>query len=320
MSKTETYDVIAIGGAVIGSSVAYYLAADPDFAGKILVLEKDPSYQRCASALSAAGIRQQYSSAINIQISLYSIEFLRHVGEALEVDGDRPDIQLHEGGYLFLATEENRRILKENHALQTKLGADILFLEPLDLVERFPWLSVEGLSAGCWGRTGEGWFDGYGLMQAFRRKALALGVTYRAAAATGVQRTGDRVTAVLLDDGTRISCGAVVNAAGAGGPAIARAAGLRIPVHNKKRMIFTFECADEVRDCPLLIDPTGVYVRPEGRGFLCGVAPPAEADNDSEDFDVDYSFFDEHIWPVLAARIRCLNDSRRVAPGPDTMT
>jgi glycine/D-amino acid oxidase-like deaminating enzyme len=85
------------------------LAADPDFSGRVLVIEKDPSYQRCASALSAAGIRQQYSSAINIQISLYGIEFLRRIGEALEVDGDRPDIQLHEGGYLFLATEENDR-------------------------------------------------------------------------------------------------------------------------------------------------------------------------------------------------------------------
>jgi FAD-dependent oxidoreductase domain-containing protein 1 len=303
MSLTETYDVVAIGGAVIGSSVAYYLAADPDFSGKILVVEKDPSYQRCASALSAAGIRQQYSCAINIQISLYGIEFLRRIGEALEVDGDRPDIQLHEGGYLFLATGENRPILEENHALQTKLGADILFLEPPGLVDRFPWLSVEGLSAGCWGRTGEGWFDGYALMQAFRRKARALGVAYRSAAAAGVEQTGGRVTAVLLDDGTRICCGAVVNAAGAGGSAIARAAGLEIPVHNKKRMIFTFMCEDEVRYCPLLIDPTGVYVRPEGKGFLCGVAPPADADPDNDDFEVDYSFFEEHIWPVLAARV-----------------
>ena len=76
MSSTETYDLVAIGGAVMGSSVAYYTAANPDFSGKILVVEEDPSYQRCASALSSAGIRQQYSSAINIQISLYGIEFL----------------------------------------------------------------------------------------------------------------------------------------------------------------------------------------------------------------------------------------------------
>ena len=110
-------------------------------------------------------------------------------------------------------------------------------------------------------------------------------------------------SATISAAGTRISCGGVVNAAGAGGPTIARAAGLEIPVHNKKRMIFTFKCYDEVRCCPLLIDPTGVYVRPEGQGFLCGVAPPADADPDSDDFEVDYSFFHEHIWPVLAARV-----------------
>jgi FAD-dependent oxidoreductase domain-containing protein 1 len=303
MPGAESYDVVAIGGAVMGSSVAYYLAADPNFSGKILVIEKDPTYQRCASALSAAGIRQQYSCAINIQISLYGIEFLRRIGRVLKVGGLRPDVGLHEGGYLFLATEENRPILKRNHVLQTRHGADILFLEPSDLVERFPWLSVQGLSAGCWGQTGEGWFDGYGLMQAFRRKARSLGVIYRSAAATGIERRGDRVSAVLLEDGTCIPCGAVVNTAGAGGPAIARAAGLDMPVHNKKRMIFTFVCEDEVPRCPLLIDPTGVYVRPEGRGFLCGVAPPADADPDTDDFEVDYSFFNERIWPVLAARV-----------------
>ncbi len=76
--------------------------------------------------------------------------------------------------------------------------------------------------------VGEGWFDGYGLLQAFRRKARSLGVTYMAAEAAGVEREGDRVTAVLLADGTRIACGAVVNAAGAGGPALARAAGIEI--------------------------------------------------------------------------------------------
>ena len=194
-----------------------------------------------------------------------------------------------------------------------------MFLEPLGLVERFPWLSVAGLSAGCWGRTGEGWFDGYGLMQAFRRKARALGVVYRSAAATGVERTGDRISAVMLDDGTRMSCGAVVNAAGAGGPTIARAAGLEIPVHNKKRMIFTFKCYEEVRCCPLLIDPTGVYVRPEGKGFLCGVAPPAEADPDSDDFEVDYSFLTITFGPFLPRVCRPLNDSRRVVPGPAIM-
>jgi glycine/D-amino acid oxidase-like deaminating enzyme len=294
----------------MGSSTAYHLAEDPDFKGRILVVEKDPSYQFCASALSAATIRQQYSTAINVAISLQGIEFLRTLGERLAVDGDKPEIGLKEGGYLFLATPAGRAILEQNHRVQVENGADILFLQPDELVQRFPWLRVDDLAAGSWGRTGEGWFDGYGLMQAFRRKARALGVTYRAATVTGFGMAGGRITTVRLDDGTEVSCGAVVNAAGGGGAAVARAAGIDIPIRNKKRMIFSFECKDPVLNCPLLIDPTGVYVRPEGKGFICGSAPPADQDPDAEDFEVDYGFFDEVLWPTLAHRVPAFEQIR----------
>jgi glycine/D-amino acid oxidase-like deaminating enzyme len=299
----ERFDVVIIGGAVTGSSAAYFLASNPDFDGRILVVEKDPSYQFCASALSAASIRQQYSTAINVAISLYGIEFLREIGECLEVDGDRPEIGLKEGGYLFLATPPGRAVLEENHRIQVENGADILFLAPEALMARFPWLNTDDLAAGTWGRSGEGWFDGYGLMQAFRRKARSLGVTYRAAAATGFNRSGQRLESVLLSDGSAVACGAVINAAGTGGATIGREAGLEIPVRSRKRMIFSFECRDEVANCPLMIDPTGVYVRPEGKGFICGSSPAADQDPDSDDFEVDHSFFEEVIWPVLAHRV-----------------
>jgi FAD-dependent oxidoreductase domain-containing protein 1 len=308
----ESWDVVVVGGAVMGSSVAYHLAANPDFQGRVLVLEKDPSYQFCASALSAASIRQQYSTAINVAISLYGIAFLREIEERLAVDGDRPEIGLKEGGYLFLATPAGRGILEANHEVQVENGADILFLEPQSLLERFPWLNVEDLAAGTWGRSGEGWFDGYGLMQAFRRKARSLGVTYLAQEAVGFDRDGQRLTAVRLADGSRIGCGAVVNAAGAGGPAIALAAGVEIPVRIRKRMIFSFDCKDPVPNCPLLIDPTGVYVRPEGAGFICGSSPPAERDPDSTDFEVEYDFFEEALWPTLAHRVPAFE---RIRPG-----
>jgi glycine/D-amino acid oxidase-like deaminating enzyme len=306
----EHYDVVIVGGAVTGSSAAYHLAADPAFDGSVLVVEKDPSYQFCASALSAASIRQQYSTAINVAISLHGIEFLRTIGTRLEVDGEQPDIGLHEGGYLFLATPAGLPVLRDNHEVQVRSGADILFLDPASLGERFPWLNTEDLAGGTWGRTGEGWFDGYGLMQAFRRKARSLGVAYRAAAAIGFERSGNRLSAVLLDDGSRIGCGAVVNAAGAGGAAIAREAGVEIPVRNRKRMIFSFACKDPVPGCPLLIDPSGAYVRPEGSGFICGASPPAESDPDCTDFDVDHSFFEEVLWPALAHRVPAFEQIR----------
>ena len=169
-------DVLIIGGAATGSSVAFHLAADPAFRGRVLVLEKDPSYRFCASALSAASIRQQFSTAVNIRISLHGIAFLREIGRHLAVDGEAPEIGLREGGYLFLASPQGAGVLAQNHALQSSLGADILMLDPAALQTRFPWLGTEGIAAGCWGRSGEGWFDGYALMQAFRRKAVSLGV------------------------------------------------------------------------------------------------------------------------------------------------
>lgn len=306
------YDVVVIGGAATGSSVAFHLAADPDFRGRVLVLEQDPSYQRCASALSAASIRQQYSTAINVRISLHGIAFLREIGARLEVEGERPDIFLTEGGYLFLAGPHGRAALAAGHAVQMAEGADIAILEPDALAARFPWLSVEGIAAGCYGLSGEGWFDGYGLMQAFRRKARSLGVEYRAARADRVKVEGGRVTGVVLADGSEIACGAVVNSAGAGGRAIAASAGIDIPVHMKKRMIFTFTAEDAVPGCPLLIDPSGTYVRPEGKGFLCGAAPDAADDPDSDDFEVDHAFFDEVVWPALAARVPAFE---RIRPG-----
>lgn len=310
--RIDRADVVIIGGAATGSSVAYHLLAEPAFSGTVVVLEKDPTYQYCASTLSAASIRQQYSTAINIQISLYGIAFLRNLGDTLAVDGERPDIGLKEGGYLFLASPLGRPALEEGHALQTRLGADIALMEPDALRARFGWLEVRGIAAGALGLSGEGWFDGYGLLQAFRRKARMLGADYRAAEARSIVVENGRVAGVRLTNGHVIACPVAVNASGADGPALALSAGVEIPVAMKKRMIFTFKAEEEVRGLPLLIDPCGLYVRPEGTGFLCGAAPPEDEDPDSADFEVDHAFFEERLWPALAHRIPAFE---RIRPG-----
>lgn len=298
------YDVVIIGGAVTGSSTAYHLAANPDFNGRVLVIEKDPSYQKCASALSAASIRQQFSTAVNIKVSLFGLEFIRSIGERLEVDGDKPDVGFHEDGYLYLASDEGLAVLKENNDLQQSLGADIVFMQPDELQSRFPWLNVDGLAAGTFGETGEGWFDGYGLMQAFRRKARSLGVDYRSARVSSVIMTDGKVSGVRLDDGEEISAGYVVNSCGAEGRRIAATAGFDIPIEVKKRMIFTFKAEDKIDRCPLLIDTDGTYVRGDSDGFLCGWAPGGEDDPEVDnDFEVDWNLFEDHIWPVLANRV-----------------
>jgi FAD-dependent oxidoreductase domain-containing protein 1 len=304
----ESYDVVVVGGAAMGSSVAYHLLADPGFRGRVLVIEKDPTYARSASALSAASIRQQFSSAVNIRISLYGIGFLWAIGEALAVDGEPPDVALKEGGYLFLASPAGADVLAENQALQAREGADIVLFDADGLRRRFPWLNVEDLAAGAFGRSGEGWFDGWALLHAFRRKARALGAVYRAGTVAALEIDGRRVTAARLADGSRIGCGFLVNCAGAGGRAVAAMAGIEIPVEAKRRCVFTFTCRERIAECPLVIDPTGVYVRPEGEGFICGASPPADrdpdwADEDAASQEVDWSFFEETVWPALAHRV-----------------
>ena len=306
----QTADVVIIGGAVMGSSVACHLAQRNDFNGRVVVIEADPAYEFCASARSAASIRQQFSTAINIEISLYGIEFLRSIGNALSVGPEKPVIDLHEGGYLFLATPEKAGILKDNHLLQTGLGADIGYFDQAGLSGKFPWLNVTGLLAGCHGLSGEGWFDGYGLLQAFRKKARSLGVDYLAAKASVEQGNGG-IWNVRLSTGETLNTPVIVNCAGAlGGTEICRQAGLPVPVVPKKRCVFTFECREHLTGFPLLIDPSGTYVRPEGTGFICGSAPPADRDPDCTDFDVDYALFEEHIWPILAARVQAFEAIR----------
>jgi glycine/D-amino acid oxidase-like deaminating enzyme len=323
----DSYDVAIVGGAAMGSSVAYHLLADPAFRGRVLVIEKDPTYRRSASALSAASIRQQFSTTVNIRISLYGIGFLRDIGRHLEVDGERPDIALKEGGYLYVATAAGAAALAENHMVQTREGADIVLMDQANLKNRFSWLNVTDLAAGAWGRSGEGWFDGWALLQAFRKKARALGADYRAGEVVAVERERDRIVAVRLGDAERVACGALVNCAGAGGPVVAALAGIEMPVRAKRRDVFAFTARERPDDCPLLIDATGVYVRPEGEGFICGASPaPDEPDPDWRDDDPmtqepDWSVFEERIWPALAHRVPAFEAIRpgRAWSGPYDM-
>jgi len=295
--------VVIVGGGVIGSSAAYFLrASDPNV--QVTVIERDPTYARSSSALSAASIRQQFSTPLSVRMSLYGIEFLRAVGERLEVNGERPCIDLHEGGYLFLATPPGEATLRENHAMQRELGADITLLDPAGLRARFPWLNTDDLAAGAFGESGEGWFDGYGLVQALRRKALSLGARYVAAEVTGIEREGRRATRVRASNGEAYACDVVVNAAGAWSRSLAAMLDIDIPVHARRRSIFNVSSPAKLKGSPLLIDPTGVYFRPEGRTYICGASPAADNDPDDLPLDeVDHALFDDVIWPALAHRV-----------------
>lgn len=296
-------DVLIVGGAVVGSATAYFLASQPSFKGSILVVEQDPTYARSATALSAASIRHQFSTPENIRLSQFGSSFLKSVGEHLSVDGEAPAIGFKERGYLFLATAQGLGILQSNHHTQCAENVDVSLLTPAQLQSRFPWLNVDDLSAGSLGNTGEGWLDAYALMQGFRLKALSLGVQYRQARVEALSRQGRLVTSARLSTGELVTCGTVINAAGTGATALAQSAGIELPVQARKRSIFYFTSSARLPTCPMVIDPTGAYFRPEGEGYLCGIAPSPEQDTECHDFEVQHSLFEEVLWPILAARV-----------------
>lgn len=299
----SSWDVIIVGGGVIGSASAYFLASDPGFDGRVLVIERDPSYQRGSTARSAGGIRQQFSTPENILMSQFALDFIETIGETLAVDDEQAEIPFTRNGYLILASDSGRPTLEANVAVQHANGAATQLLEREELEEKFPWLNTEGVVLGSFGSTNEGWTDPYALLQAFRKKARSLGVSYLEGDVTDVIRSGSRVTGVRLASGEMYSCGWLVNAAGPHASVIAEAAGIHIPVRPRKRFIYVFDCQNPPQGCPLTFDPTGTYFRPEGKYFICGKSPESSDDHDCLDLDVDYSFFDDVVWPDIANRV-----------------
>lgn len=299
----ERHDVVIVGGAAVGSAAAYFLASAPDFDGSVLVLEQDPSYQRCATTLSVASVRHQFSTPENIRMSMFGSAFIAEAAARLAVDGEAPEVGWREGGYLFLASAAGLPVLQANHRTQRELGAEVQLLEPAALQARFGWLRCGDLAGAALGLRGEGWLDAYGLMRALRRKAIALGARWRQGRVSRLLRDGPRVQGVELEDGTRLGGGIVINAAGTGAAALARTAGIELPVQSRKRCVFHVRSPARTPGCPLVIDPSGVYFRPEGEGWLCGVAPPEIQDPPCDDFEVTHTLFDELIWPALAARV-----------------
>lgn len=308
----SSYDVVIVGGAVIGSSVAYFLTVNPDFHGSVLVVERDPAYRFASTSLSAASIRTQFSNAINVKISQFGSTFIQNFGPTMQVAGEAaPDLNFHPGGYLFLAaTEAQAQTLRENHAVQRACGADVVLWDQDELHRAFPHLNVDDITLASYGRSGEGWFSNTGLMNGFKAKARELGAEYLTDEVVAIGHSASRVTSVTLKSGTTVQAGTVVNASGPRAAQTARMAGLTVPVEPRKRTLFAYDCAHTPEGSasvnngrlPLMIDTTGTFCRPEGRYFLTGCPPVDDPAAAYDDFDPRYEEFEDIIWPALAHR------------------
>ena len=299
MSTNNHIDIVIMGGAIMGACTAWFLREE-GFVGSIAVVEKDHTFTKASTTLSAGGIRQQFSEIENIKLSQFGLTFIQEFEDRFGVG---PGYK--EQGYLMLASESGQETLARNCKTQRDAGAGSRLLSPDQLSRRFPFLDAGGVAAGIFGEQGDGWFDPHLVLSTIRKAARQRDVEFIEDTVATIEVVNDRIGGVTLQSGRKISCSTLVNAAGPAAGKVASLAGIDLPVEPRKRTVFSFNCKEVIGNMPLIVDPTGVWVRPEGTGFITGISPPEDQDGraDPDDFDPDYDLFEETIWPTLAERI-----------------
>ncbi|MDP3195032.1 FAD-binding oxidoreductase [Tabrizicola sp.] len=299
------YDVVIIGGAIMGSSTAWWLT-QMGFKGRVLVIERDPSYEKAATTLSFSCIRQQFSTELNIRISQFGADFVQSLRQRMGGDPRVPELKIQNFGYLYLADGEDfASVLRANQKVQAAAGAGTRILTPDEMRAEFPFMVVDDLVLGSLNTQDEGYFDGSTVFDWFRRKAREAGVEYVADEVMGLDVSGSRVSGVRLKSGRTVGCGTVVNAAGTRGARVAAMAGITIPVEPRKRFNWVIQAAEPLdRPLPLVIDPSGVFAREVGGGtYMAGGHADVDPAVDFDDFAMDNDLRLEKIWPTLATRI-----------------
>ena len=304
-STRSSYDVVIVGGAIMGSSAAWFLSANPDFDGTLLVVERDPSYENSSTARTNSCMRQQYSNELNVRISQFGAEFVRNFGSWMGDDPEVPHLAVHHFGYMYLAADDGfAAALRASRELQASLGAGTVIMTPGQIAAEYPFYNVADIVCGSHNTVDEGWFDSATMFDWWRLMARRNGVEYLTGEVVAIGRSGDTVTGVTLASGETVACGTVVNASGPRAAVTARMAGLDLPVEPRKRYTFVFDAAEDLgRALPLTIDPTGVHVRSDGDVYVAGCTPDIDPAVAFDDFTMEPDVWEDKVWPVLVHRI-----------------
>lgn len=309
--KQKTYDVVIIGGAMYGSSVAWWTAQNPDFDGSILVVERDPTYEFTSTSHTNSCMRQQFSNEVNVKISQFAAEFVKNFKDFFGGDERVPNIPIQSYGYMYLADNVAfSNTLKELQKIQQSLGSGTKHMSAEEIKRDYPFYNMDDIISGNHNLIDEGYFDGNTVFDWWKRSAREHGAEYvtNEVTAMGLNDAGTKVETVKLKSGEVIACGKVINCSGPRAVVTSRMAGIEIPVEPRKRYTFIFDAEKPLdRDLPLTIDPTGVHMRTDGQYYLAGCpmsiggAPDDPVDYD--DFEQDHSLWEQHVWPIIATRI-----------------
>lgn len=306
--QKAAYDVVIIGGAMMGSSTAWFLTQNPDFNGSVLVVEQDPTYAKAATSHTNSCIRQQFSSALNVKISQFGAEFVQDLPRFMGAASEAPKLTIQNFGYMYLAnTQAFADVLRASHKVQVAAGAATQVMTPDQIKAAYPFYATDDLVLGSINTVDEGYFDGITMFDMFRREARRNGAEYIANRVVAITKNaaGTSVQSVTLASGEVVACGQLVNASGTRGAITAAMAGIRIPIEPRKRFTWIFTAEQPLdRPLPLTIDPSGVHFRQDGKAsYMAG----GHADYDPavafDDFEMDHEIWQDHIWPAIAARI-----------------
>ncbi len=306
--KETSYDVIIVGGAMMGASTAWFLSDNRDFCGKVLVVERDTTYKMCSTAHTNSCMRQQFSTLLNVRISQFAADFVKNLRTYMGGDDRVPELTIRSFGYMYLAEGEGfANTLRENQKVQLTAGAATRLMTPDEIKAAYPFYNLDGIVLGSINTVDEGYWDGATVFDWWRRQSRERGVEYIENEVVAIDRNlaGTRVECVVLKSGEVIACGQLVNASGPRAARTARMVGIDVPVEPRKRYTWIFKADRPLdRDLPLTIDPSGVHVRENGGGtYQCGGHSDIDPAVDYDDFTMDFSLWENHVWPILAARI-----------------
>lgn len=311
------YDVVIVGGATSGSSIAWHLATNTAFKGSVLVIERDPSLQYSATKASNNCMRQQFATAINISIAQYAAEFVKCFGHEFPPDECVPDRPIRNFGYLYLSDSERfSELLEKDQELQARCGVGTQILSRAEIDAKYPFFFTDDIGSGSLNVVDEGAFNAFGMVQWLRKAARGNGVEYISNEVVDISLEGNTVQSIELQSGQRITVGTLVNAAGTRAATVSRLAGIDLPVEARRRYTYIFEVDDPLpQDLPLTIDPSGVHLRSYGaKSYLVG-CPPIGPDIavDVNDFRFAENVWEEKILPVISQRVPAFANARVTA-------
>lgn len=177
-TRHAAYEVVIIGGAIMGSSIAWFLTENADFDGRILIIEREMSYRECATALTNSCIRHQFSLPLNVRISQFTAEFIKTLCDRMR-DVRAQNLAVQSYGHLYLGdTEAFASVLRTNQNIQWDAGAETELLTEDEIAARYPFYSLEGILLGSINRKDEGYWGGGTLLDRFHRSAGSRGIEY----------------------------------------------------------------------------------------------------------------------------------------------